>query len=82
MFDLNIYSQLNFQAIPPDWPGGFWWHWLFFTVVVIGFVLTMVMGVIYIERRGMGRMQSRLGPNRTGPFGLLQPVADAVKVLL
>jgi NADH-quinone oxidoreductase subunit H len=42
----------------------------------------MVMGVIYIERRGMGRMQSRLGPNRTGPFGLLQPVADAVKVLL
>jgi len=42
----------------------------------------MVMGAIYIERRGMGRMQSRLGPNRTGPFGLLQPVADAVKVLL
>ncbi|MFC2007810.1 NADH-quinone oxidoreductase subunit NuoH [Chloroflexota bacterium] len=42
----------------------------------------MVMGVIYIERRGMGRMQYRLGPNRTGPFGLLQPVADAVKVLL
>jgi len=40
------------------------------------------MGAIYIERRGMGRMQSRLGPNRTGPFGLLQPVADAVKVLL
>jgi hypothetical protein len=34
------------------------------------------MGYIYIERRGMGRMQSRLGPNRTGPFGLLQAVAD------
>ena len=42
----------------------------------------MVMGAIYIERRGMGTMQSRLGPNRTGPFGLLQPVADAIKVLL
>ena len=80
--ELNIYNLVNFQSIPPDWPGGFWWHWLFFTVVIIGFVLTMVMGVIYIERRGMGRMQSRLGPNRTGPFGLLQPVADAVKVLL
>ncbi|MGB2814544.1 MAG: NADH-quinone oxidoreductase subunit NuoH [Dehalococcoidales bacterium] len=74
--------MVNSQAISPDWPGGFWWHWLFFTVVIIGFVLTLVMGVIYIERRGMGRMQSRLGPNRTGPFGLLQPVADAVKVLL
>src|SRR3989304_2049902 len=71
------------QAVPPDWPGGhYWWHWLFFTVAIIGFVLIMVMGAIYIERRGMGRMQSRLGPNRTGPFGLLQPVADAIKVLL
>ncbi len=69
--------------VPPDWPGNnFWFHWLFFTVVIIGFVLTLVMGAIYIERRGMGRMQSRLGPNRTGPFGLLQPVADATKVLL
>jgi len=80
--ELYIYNLVNFQSIPPDWPGGFWWHWLFFTVVIIGFVLTMVMGVIYIERRGMARMQSRLGPNRTGPFGLLQPVADAIKVLL
>ncbi|HUT68566.1 MAG TPA: NADH-quinone oxidoreductase subunit NuoH [Dehalococcoidales bacterium] len=70
------------QVTPPDWPGGYWWHWLFFTVILIAFVLTMVMGVIYIERRGLGRMQSRLGPNRTGPFGLLQAVADAVKVLL
>ena len=80
--DFIINEQVHLQAVPPDWPGGFWWHWLFFTVFLIGFVLTMVMGVIYIERRGMARMQSRLGPNRTGPFGLLQPVADAVKVLL
>ena len=40
------------------------------------------MGFVWIERRGMARMQLRLGPNRTGPFGLLQPVADAIKVLL
>ncbi len=69
-------------SLPPDWPGGFWWHWLLFTVIIIVFVLTFVMGFIYIERRGIGRFQARLGPNRTGPFGLLQPVADAVKVLL
>lgn len=80
--DFIINAQGHLQAVPPDWPGGFWWHWLFFTVVLIVFVLVMVMAVIYIERRGMGRLQSRLGPNRTGPFGLLQPVADAVKVLL
>ncbi len=79
--DLLI-RTLPMQVVPPDWPGGYWWHWLFFTVVLIAFVLTMVMGVIYVERRGLGRMQSRLGPNRTGPFGLLQAVADAVKVLL
>ena len=66
----------------PDWPGGFWWHWLLFTVIIIAFVLTLVMGFIWIERRGMARMQARLGPNRAGPFGLLQPVADAIKVLL
>jgi NADH-quinone oxidoreductase subunit H len=70
-------------ATPPDWPGhNYWWHWLFFTVVLIAFILTMVIGAIYIERRVAGRMQSRIGPNRTGPFGLLQPIADAVKVLL
>jgi len=70
------------QTLPSDWPGGFWWHWLLFTVIIIAFVLTLVMGYIWIERRGMGRMQARLGPNRAGPFGLLQPVADAIKVLL
>jgi len=69
-------------TLPPDWPGGFWWHWLLFTVIIIAFVLTLVMGFIWIERRGMGRMQARLGPNRVGPFGILQPVADAIKVLL
>jgi len=77
-----IYNRLPMDAVPADWPGGYWWHWLFFTVVVIVFILIMVMGAIYIERRGLGRMQSRTGPNRTGPFGLLQPVADAIKVLL
>ncbi len=83
LVDVMVNSRLPMQAVPPDWPGNnYWWHWLFFTVILIAFVLTMVMGAIYIERRGMGRMQSRLGPNRTGPFGLLQPVADAVKVLL
>ena len=72
----------HWQSLPPDWPGGFWWHWLLFTVVIIVFVLSLVMGFIWIERRGMGRMQARLGPNRTGPLGLLQPVADVIKILL
>jgi len=70
------------QTLPPDWPVGFWSHWGVFTVIVIVFVLALVMGYIWLERRGMARMQARLGPNRAGPLGLLQPVADAIKVLI
>lgn len=73
----------NYSALSPNWPAGnFWLHWLVFTVIIIAFVLTFVMGFIYMERRLLGLMQARLGPNRTGPLGLLQPVADAIKVLL
>ncbi len=79
----SLSSLVNAKTLPPDWPGSnFWWHWLVFTVIVVFAVLGLVMAFIYFERRGMARMQSRLGPNRTGPQGLLQPVADAVKVLL
>ena len=60
----------------------FWIHFVVFTVIIVAFVFAMAMGFIYFERRGIGRFQVRQGPNRTGPLGLLQPVADAVKVLL
>lgn len=35
-----------------------------------------------LERKGLGRMQNRYGPNRVGPFGLLQPAADGIKMLI
>ncbi len=80
--NLGVTSLDRLQTLPPDWPGGFWWHWLVFTIIILAFVMGMVMAFIYFERRGMARMQARLGPNRVGPFGVLQPVADAIKVLL
>jgi len=59
-----------------------WGHFGLFAVMILVAVLTVVMGFIWFERRGLARMQSRLGPNRAGPFGLLQPVADVLKVLI
>jgi NADH-quinone oxidoreductase subunit H len=69
-------------VLPPNWPGNFWAHWAVFAVIILIFILLMVMGFIWFERRAMAIMQARLGPNRAGPFGLFQPVADAIKLLL
>ncbi|UCC16051.1 MAG: NADH-quinone oxidoreductase subunit NuoH [Dehalococcoidales bacterium] len=77
-----INTPVTLQTLPADWPGNFWGHWILFTLVTIVVVILMVMGFIYIARREIGRMQSRVGPNRTGPFGLLQALADVLKVLL
>ncbi|MBI5841486.1 MAG: NADH-quinone oxidoreductase subunit NuoH [Chloroflexi bacterium] len=61
-----------------DWT--FWLEW-----VLKGFVLCLVLltgfaYLTYYERRALARMQNRIGPNRAGPQGLLQPIADAVKL--
>jgi NADH-quinone oxidoreductase subunit H len=50
-------------------------------LVVLVALLLLAAYLIYVERRLLGFMQLRLGPNRAGPQGLLQPIADAVKLL-
>ena len=44
-------------------------------------LLTVVSPLVWLERRLMGRFQVRLGPNRVGPFGLIQPFVDVIKLL-
>ena len=59
-----------------------WWMVLLKVAIVFLFLLLTTMFMIWAERRVIGRMQNRPGPNRAGPFGLLQPIADALKLPL
>jgi len=77
----NLNAVIVYNVLPSDWPGNFWLHWLVFTIITIVFILATVIMFIWFERRLIGRFQIRLGPNRIGPFGLLQAIADVVKIL-
>jgi NADH-quinone oxidoreductase subunit H len=51
-------------------------------VVVATFVLVLDIFLVWVERKVVARFQDRLGPNRLGPFGLIQPLADVIKLLI
>jgi NADH-quinone oxidoreductase subunit H len=61
-----------------------WTFWLEMTIKAFALIMIVLGGFAYLtwyERRALARIQSRIGPNRVGPFGLLQPIADAVKLI-
>src|SRR5574339_1126204 len=62
-----------------DWT--LWLEWLIKSLFVIFALLTGFAYLTWYERRVLARIQARIGPNRAGPFGLLQPIADAVKLI-
>jgi NADH-quinone oxidoreductase subunit H len=80
-----VQSLIDSGAAPAGLPA--WMHYLtaaltFGGAVVFGFVLPIAGITTWVERRIMGRMQSRIGPNRVGPAGFLQWLADGIKNML
>jgi NADH-quinone oxidoreductase subunit H len=50
-------------------------------IVIFAVMLQLVPVVLLVERKLLGRFQSRIGPNRVGPYGAMQPIADVLKLL-
>ncbi|HVH51695.1 MAG TPA: NADH-quinone oxidoreductase subunit NuoH [Gaiellaceae bacterium] len=58
-----------------------WWIAIIEALVIVNLVMLTFAYLTWLERKGLGRMQMRYGPNRAGPFGLLQPFADLIKLV-
>jgi len=57
-----------------------WWIQILKALVIFGVIFAVLPMIIIYERKLLGRFQGRYGPNRVGPFGLIQPLAEAVKL--
>ena len=75
-------TLLASAAPTADFSNDVWWIWVIKAVAILVFLLLSVIMALWVERRGLARMQTRLGPNVAGPLGLFQAIADALKLVL
>ena len=75
---MEAFTTMGSQTLGAAWPVV--WSLVRIVAIVVP-ILLMVAYLTYWERKLIGWMHIRIGPNRVGPFGLLQPIADAVKLI-
>jgi NADH-quinone oxidoreductase subunit H len=81
-FIADIISQCSWLQSMPEWLVVVVFQFFFSVFMLFAFVAIFAMLAGYVERRVAGRIQSRIGPNRVGPQGILQSLADGIKVFL
>src|SRR5438552_14155202 len=77
---ITSYLDKSVQVTPGQYGSMFWA--LVYILLVFGGVSLAVVCMNWLERKILAHMQIRLGPMRVGPHGLLQPIADAIKLLI